>query len=206
MKKYIYIAIAILIIGSLLGNIFLSKRVSSLSTEVSHLETIRLGYEQENSSLKEDLNSQAIRFEYNIAQLSFSKDSILQKLNNARNELRIKDKQLKELAYISSQANIKDTLILRDTLFREQVSVDTTINNPWYKLNLTLNYPSKITTAIEVPSEKVLITHSEKVVLNPSKCAFINWFKKKQTIVEVEVLESNPYIVSKQNKFIEIIK
>jgi hypothetical protein len=42
--------------------------------------------------------------------------------------------------------------------------------------------------------------------LNPTGCWLKDLFKKKSKVVEVEVVEKNPYIKSDNQKFIEIVK
>ena len=121
--------------------------------------------------------------------------------------LKIKDKEIRDLAYLLSTASRVDTLFVRDTIFQEGVKIDTTItDDKWYSLNLGLHYPNEVIVEPQFKSEKNLIFFVRKEVLNPSKCRFINLFRKKAKVMEVVVEEKNPYITNDKQKFIHIVK
>ena len=85
--------------------------------------------------------------------------------------------------------------------------MDTTIKDEWYQLNLGLRYPNTIITNPSFISEKYIVLNYKKETINPpKKCAIARWFQKKHKVVEVNIIEKNPYIENKQQKFIEIIK
>lgn len=161
-----------------------------------------LAYITENSSLK-DKN---IEYKYTIDQLNTSKDSLVQEIVKVKNQLKVKDKQLASLAYLQSIISIKDTVRLTDTIFVKNTKIDTIINNKWYVVGLCLEHPNMVGLDISVPSEKYIVSSYNKVLLNPSTCKVKNWLRRKSTIVEVEVVEKNPYIINNQQKFIEVIR
>ena len=158
----------------------------------------------ENSSLKEENRV----FKFTIEQLNHYNDSILQKMNEVRKELKIKDKDLKQMQYLLSEAQKKDTVIFRDTLFREPtLKIDTLLGDRWYQMKLELRYPSTIITEPKFVSEKyVIVDYKKETIDPPKKCAIARWFQKKHKVVEVEVVEKNPYIENKQQRFIEIVR
>ena len=158
----------------------------------------------ENSSLKEENRV----FKFTVEQLNYYNDSILQKMNDVRKELKIKDDNLKQMQYLLSEATKKDTIVFRDTLFREPtLNIDTLIGDKWYQMRLGLKYPSTITTDPKFVSEKYIMVDYKKETINPPKKFFLfRWFQRKHTILEVNMVERNPYIENKNNRFIEIIK
>lgn len=202
MKKYIYIFIGILIVALLGTSFYLYKRQQSLLKDLGRLRTIEMSYAQENDSLK----NKSVQAEYTIAELKESKDSVIQKLNAVRKELKIKDKKIENLSYIASTASRTDTVKFIDTLFVKDIKIDTTIKDEWYKVQLGLEYPSSIVVSPEFKSEKYIVASSKKVPIRPAKTKFGNLFRKKKKIVEVEVVEENPYIINKQQKFIQVVK
>ena len=161
-------------------------------------------YSQELSSEK----NKNVVYKLTIDQLKNYNDSILIKLDEARKELKIKDKDLKGLQYVSSTFTKRDTVTLRDTLFREpSFTMDTLISNEWYKVGLGLRYPSTVIVEPEFKSEKYLIVASKKETVNPPKKFFLlRWFQKKHRVVSIYVVERNPYVQGEQNKFVEIVK
>lgn len=158
----------------------------------------------ENSKLR----NQNRAFQFTVEQLGYFNDSILQKMNDVRRELKIKDDNLKQMQYLLSEAQKKDTVVFRDTLFRKPtLKIDTLLGDRWYQMKLGLRYPSTIITEPKFVSEKYIVVDYRKETIDPPKKFFIaRWFQKKHKVVEVEVVEKNPYIENKQQRFIEIVK
>lgn len=147
-------------------------------------------------------------FKLTVDQLNYYNDSITNKLNEARKELGIKDKQLEQLEYISTQVSKPDTLVLKDTIFKDKEFVlDTTLGDKWVNTKLHLQYPGIIGVEPTVNSEKTIVLYSSRETVNPPKKFFLcRWFQKKHTVVKAVVKENNPYVVNQENVFIEIMK
>ena len=142
-----------------------------------------------------------------IDQLNYYNDSINQKIKEVQEELGIKNKNLKSIHYITETITKTDTLVLKDTIFREDFKLDTLIQDEWYKLSLGLAYPNKIAVSPSFNSEKYIVASYRKETVNPPKKFFLfRWFQRKHKVVEVEIVEKNPYINTKQQRYIEIIK
>lgn len=203
-KKYIRIGIVILVSLLAISTYTLYTNNKKLKEEISISMSNQKAFIAENSSLKEENRV----FKFTIEQLNHYNDSILQKMNEVRKELKIKDKDLKRMQYLLSEAQKKDTIVFRDTLFREPtLKIDTLLGDRWYQMKLELRYPSTIITEPKFVSEKYIIVDYKKETINPpKKCAIARWFQKKHKVVEVEVVEKNPYIENKQQRFIEIVK
>jgi hypothetical protein len=203
-KIIIKIFIIIFFIGSIASICLLYKNNKNLKEEVSIITANQKAFISENSSLKEENRV----FKFTVEQLNYYNDSILQKMNEVTKELKIKDNNLKQMQYLLSKAQRVDTLIFTDTLFiNSTVNIDTMIKDDWYQLNLGLRYPNTIIANPSFISEKYIVFNYKKETINPpKKCAIARWFQKKHKVVEVNVIEKNPYIENKQQKFIEIIK
>ena len=140
-------------------------------------------------------------------QLEYFNDSILKKLKEVKRELNIKDKDLKSLQYISSVATKVDTIVMRDTIFKENYRIDTIIANDWYKLKLGLYYPNEVIVNPTFKSEKyIVLSYRKETIDPPKKCWLLRLFQKKHKVVEVNIVEKNPYINNENSKFIEIVK
>ena len=203
-KKYIRIGIVILVSLLAISTYTLYTNNQKLKAEISISMSNQKAFIAENSSLKEENRV----FKFTIEQLNHYNDSILQKMNEVRKELKIKDGDLKQMQYLLSEAQKKDTIAFRDTLFREPtLKIDTLLGDRWYQMKLGLRYPSTIITEPKFVSEKYVIVDYKKETINPpKKCAIARWFQKKHKVVEVEVVEKNPYIENKQQRFIEIVE
>ena len=203
-KKYIRIGIVILVSLLATSTYTLYTNNQKLKEEISISISNQKAFIVENSSLKEENRV----FKFTVEQLNYYNDSILQKMNEVRKELKIKDRDLKQMQYLLSEAQKKDTIVFRDTLFREPtLKIDTLLGDRWYQMKLGLRYPSTIITEPKFVSEKYVIVDYKKETINPpKKCAIARWFQKKHKVVEVEVVEKNPYIENKQQRFIEIVK
>ena len=203
-KRYISIGIAILMSLLAVSTYTLYNRNQDLKEEISVSMSNQKAFIAENSSLKEENRV----FKLTVEQLNYYNDSILQKMNEVRKELKIKDKDLKQMQYLLSEATKKDTIVFRDTLFREStLDIDTLIGDKWYNIRLGLKYPNLITTNPTFISEKYIIVNKKKETINPPKKFFLfRWFQRKHWVMEVHIKEKNPYIKETNNKFVEIIE
>lgn len=147
-------------------------------------------------------------FKLTIDQLQYFNDSILRELNKTRESLKIKDSKLKSLQYLSSTFIKYDTLIIKDTLFKDpQIQVDTILSDEWYSIRIGLKYPSTITVNPMFRSVKHIVVSSRRETVNPPKKFFLfRWFQKKHTVLNIDVIEKNPYMKEQNSRYIEIIK
>lgn len=204
MVKYIKTIIAALIVFLSISSYILYTKNQSLKEELSISVSNEKAFIAENSSLKDENRV----FKFTVEQLNYYSDSILQKMNTVRKELNIKDKDLKQMQYLLSEATKKDTIVFRDTLFKElTLDIDTIIGDKWYSIKLGLKYPNLITTNPTFISEKYIIVNKKKETINPPKKFFLfRWFQRKHWVMEVHIKEKNPYIKEVNNKFVEIIE
>lgn len=147
-------------------------------------------------------------FKLTIDQLQYFNDSILRELNETRESLKIKDSKLKSLQYLSSTFIKYDTLVIKDTLFKDpQIQVDTVLSDEWYSVRIGLKYPSTITVNPMFRSIKHIVVSSRRETINPPKKFFLfRWFQKKHTVLNIDVIEKNPYMKEQNSRYIEIIK
>lgn len=202
--KYLRIIVSALLVSLAIGSYVLYNKNQSLEEELSISISNEKAFIAENSSLKDENRV----FKFTVEQLNYYNDSILEKMNEVRKELKIKDDNLKQMQYLLSEATKKDTIVFRDTLFREPtLNIDTLIGDKWYQMRLGLKYPSTITTDPKFVSEKYIMVDYKKETINPpKKCWLLRLFQKKHKVVEVNVVEKNPYIENKQQRFIEIVE
>ena len=204
MKRHIQI-IAVILISALGVTAYIQyKKVKSLNIELSISKSNEKAFIEENNELK-DRN---LAFKFTIDQINYLNDSLITKMNEVRKELKIKDKDLKQMQYLLSIAQKTDTIVFRDTLFRDRnLQIDTLLGDSWYNIKLGLRYPNLITTTPTFKSEKYIVTSSRKETIKPpKKCAIARWFQKKHKVVEVIIHEKNPYITNKETRFIEIVE
>lgn len=204
LKSWIYIGVAVLILG-MIGTIILqSSRIDSLKEDLS----ISIANEKALFAANDSLNNRGRTLQLTVEQLNYINDSIIVKMNEVRKELKIKDKNIKELEYQLSEARKTDTLIFRDTLFRNpELKIDTTLRDKWYSLNLKLEYPSTVIASPKFISERYVVQSLKKETIKPpKKCWLGRLFQRKHTIIETVVIEKSPYIINKQEKYIKIIE
>lgn len=205
MRRYIIIAVVVLISIGIMTTCGMYRQNKKLKEELSISVSNEKALFEENNSLE---NSGKM-LQLTVEQLNYFNDSLLIEMNNVRKDLGVKDKNLKHLQYLLSEANKIDTIVYRDTIFRDNiVSIDTLIQyNKWYSLKLGLRFPNIIIAEPSFTSEKfIVVDYRRETIDPPSKCFIKRWFQKKHNVVEVEVIEKNPYIQNKKQRFIEIIK
>lgn len=203
-KKSLKIIIVVLLCIFSISTYVSCERNKSLKNSLSLAISNEKAFVSENDSLR----NQNKVFKFTIDKLNYYNDSILQKMNDVRKELRVKDKNLVSLQYISSIASKKDTIVFTDTIFKDkEFKVDTIVSDKWYNLKLELKYPNLIYAEPTFNSEKYIIVTKKKETINPPKKFFLfRWFQKKHYVLEVIVKDKNPYVKETNNKFIEIIK
>lgn len=201
-KKWLTIVLLIIlpILSFFTYNLY--KQNIRLQENLSVAITNEKAYISENSSLKEESRV----FKFTVDQLTYYNDSLTQSMEKVRKELKIKDKNIKQMQYLLSEASKRDTIVFRDTIFTNSVSIDTIVGDKWYNLKLRLRYPSTVIADPTFVSEKYIMVSMRKETIDPPKK---NWllrlFQKKHRVAEVEVVEKNPYINSEKQRFIEII-
>lgn len=202
-KLIIGIVITAIIIALSTTIVIMNNRINVLNYEISNAITNIKAYELENSALRDD----TIEFKYTIEQLNYSKDSLNQRINKLRKDLKIKDKDIQKLQYMLSENQKKDSIVfVHDTLFRENIKVDTTLSDNWSKLHLQLEYPNTVLAEYSFKNESLVTTYIKRETVNPPhKCAFIRWFQKKHKVIHVEIKEQNPYCEIKEQRFINIV-
>ncbi len=204
LKSWIYIGVAVLILGMISVISLQSSRIDSLKEDLS----ISIANEKALFADNDSLSNRGRVLQLTVEQLNYINDSIIIKMNEVRKELKIKNKNIKELEYQLSEAKKTDTLIFRDTLFRNpEVKIDTTLRDKWYSLNLKLEYPSTVIASPKFISERYVVQSLRKETIKPpKKCWLGRLFQKKHKIIETVVIEKSPYIINKQEKYIKIIE
>ena len=200
MKKYLILAVIALTVALIVA--VEQARVERKKWEVA------MGNIKAYSSALSDEQDKSIALQLTVDQLEYYQDSILKKLDATRKELKIKKKNIKTVQYIESTFTRTDTIVLKDTLFKEpSFAMDTLIGDEWYSMKLGLKYPSMIAVKPDFKSEKHIIVSSKKETVNPPKKFFLfRWFQKKMTVVHVDVVEKNPYVNNQKSEYVEIIK
>lgn len=202
-SKYIRIALIAIFVGLVITVFIQHRNNKNLKKQVSVAVSNEKALFAEADSLKSTKQS----LQFTIQQLRYFNDSINTKLLNAAEELDKKDKDIKQLQYQLTQSTRIDTVVFRDTLFKDPtVKLDTTLGDKWYTVNLGLRYPSTIIVHPTFNNEAYTIFSYKKETIKPPKKFFLwRWFQRKQQIVEVNVIQKNPYTKNKEQRFIDII-
>ena len=200
MKKYLIITIIILL--AIIGAMWQQVKYANQKWETAEANV------KAYANLANTAQGKNAALQLTVDQLGYFKDSVLQELNNTRKELKIKDKNLKALQAVSSSFTKKDTITLRDTLFKDpSIAIDTIIGDKWYNVRLGLKYPSMVAVEPYFKSEKHIIVSSKKETVNPPKKFFLlRWFQRKHYVIHIEVKEKNPYVENESSKYVEVIK
>lgn len=191
-------------VGVIIALIIVTLGYFKLTNDYSRtIANFKAELEQKDTLL---VNSRRV-FSNTIAELKYSNDSITKVLLATAGSLKVKPKRITQIQYLEAKVSKTDTIVLKDTIFKEDTRLDTTLLDNWYSINLKLVYPDTIVTTPSFKSEKHVIIHKVKETINPPKKFFLlRWFQKKHTVLKVEVVEKNPYITNTENKFIEVIK
>lgn len=200
MKKWLFATIGVLCIALYVFYLQVQYSEEKWKTAMANVKA----YSNELSNEKEKNTA----FQLTVSQLKTLNDSVFRELDATRKELKIKDKNLKSLQQVSSSFTRTDTLVLKDTLFKEpSLAVDTVFGDEWYSTQLVLRYPSSIVVRPAFHSKKHIVVSLKKETVNPPKKFFLfRWFQKKHKVLQVDVVEKNPYVENASSKYVEIIR
>ena len=165
-------------------------------------------------ALNDTLRSTNRMFEFKASQLNYLNDSLVNQMNIIRKRIGVKDKNLKGLGYIKSTVRIHDTVLVNRIRDGDKtLSIDTVINKKWYQIEIDYKgsrcseCKDTLIVSPKVSSEKyVVISTSKEYVDAPKKWWLQRIFQKKEEVVDVKVVETNPYIYSDHERFIKVIK
>ena len=165
-------------------------------------------------ALNDTLRSTNRMFEFKASQLNYINDSLVNQMNIIRKNMGVKDKNLKGLVYIKSTVRIHDTVLVNRIRDGDKtLSIDTVINKKWYQIEIDYKgsrcseCKDTLIVSPKVSSEKyVVISTSKEYVDAPKKWWLQRIFQKKEEVVDVKVVETNPYIYSDHERFIKVIK
>ena len=203
LKYYIIGILIVTLIGLGVTIKLQSNKIKEIKSELLVSENNKKAYEAERDSLKD----KSIQFQYTIEQLNHSSDSLINRINEIKKQLKLKDNKINELQYFVSLNNKRDSIIVRDTIFQQGVALDTLIGDDWSHLAIRAEYPNFLDVDYSFRNETLVVMHDSRVTVDPpKKCWIGRLFQKKQTIVEIDVVQENPYCENKESKFIKIIK
>lgn len=119
-------------------------------------------------------------YQMTIGQMKYYQDSILKELNSTRKQLKVKDKNVKSIQYVASTFIKRDTIVAKDTIFKEPAFImDTLLYDNWYSVRIGLSYPSTVTVEPQFKSEKHIVVSTKKETVNPPKKFFLfRWLQK----------------------------
>lgn len=193
----------LIVLGVIMTITIMHKQIQSLTDQLSVSVSNEKAYAVENS----DLNEKNRVFQFTIEQLQYSNDSLNRKILSVVRENDIKDRNIRSLQYQLERFSKTDTIVLRDTIFRDPTfRLDTCIMDEWNTSCISLAYPGQIGISNSYVNEKYIIVNSKREPIRPHKCGFVNFFRKKHTILEIDVIDKNPYVKTERQRFIEIIK
>ena len=204
MKSWLWTLLVVLIVGVISALSFQASRIKDLNERLERSEHNEWVLLNEKDSLRK---ASGVLY-LTIEQLSEVNDSILKRMNEVREELKIKNKELQEMSYQLSEASKTDTLYLKDTIFRDpEFKLDSLISDRWYSMRLQMEYPSTVIVSPSFTSERyVNMSLRKEYVGTPKKCWIARIFQKKHKVMSVDVVEKNPYIKVKEQRYIKIVE
>ena len=100
LSKYIKILVLVIVGILSISTYILYQNNKSLESQLDISKSNEKAFAIENSGLKDQNRA----FQFTVEQLEYFNDSLITKMNEVRKELRIKDKDLKQMQYLLSEA------------------------------------------------------------------------------------------------------
>lgn len=187
------------IISLLTVTIFvLGGQLNKKNEEINRLSNNIQAYEQLVTN-KEEINT---TLQLTVKELTNSQDSLLQQLNTVRQELKVKNKNLKQAQVINTV--IKDTVtkvITVDKNFNETLKI-----NPLTTIKVSRT-DSILTAKIDIQNQQILFIEEKKVYKNKYKNGWIRFWHfdwKKIRVRKYQIQNSNPLIRVTDTRIVEI--
>lgn len=199
MKKYIRIikVVLVILVISVISILVINNRNLRESVSVYDNNFKALNLERDS------LSKATIAYRFSVEQLEYINDSIIEDLNNTRKQLQIKDKEILQMQSIKTEISTKDSIYIKDTIFRDIfVKLDTIISDKWHTIAISLQ-PSKLIIDAKYHSELQVFAKSSKEIMGtPKKCFVGRMFQKKHKVIRVDVMDKNPNAIITEKKFI----
>ena len=184
--------------------------ISLLFKEIKTLKT-NLDYAENNVKAYASLNDSLIQnnrvFSLKIEDLSRLNDSIFNEMKSVSDRLKMRENQIKQMQYLKDQYNKVDTVFVKgDTIFKEpNFKLDTLFGDEWGKTKLQMEYPNSIIIGHSYVNKKHIILSSKKEPVKHRKWFLPRWFTRKRIYVEATVIDENPYVETKESRFVEAL-
>lgn len=169
-------------------------RISQIYNNYKYYESQFNDTEKENRVLQLTVN-----------ELKLSKDSLVQAVNKAKKELKVKDQNLKEAHVINTE--MKDTttvkIITKEVDFTKELKLNslTTIT--------VSRKDSILTTILDLKNQQILIVEEKKEYRNKYKNGFVRFLHfdwKRDKVKKYSIINSNPLIKVTDTRVLEIPK
>lgn len=178
------------------------KQVNNLKTSLDYAENNVKAY----ASLNDSITQNNRVFSLKIEDLTRLNDSLFLEMKSVSDRLKIREDRIRQMQYMMDSYNKTDTVIIRDTIFKETgFKLDTLFGDEWGKTKLQLEHPNTIIVGHSYTNKKHVIFASYKEPIKERKWFLPRWFTRKKTYVEATVVDENPYVETKETRFIECL-
>lgn len=178
------------------------KQVNNLKTNLDYAENNVKAY----ASLNDSITQNNRVFSLKIEDLTRLNDSLFLEMKSVSDRLKIREDRIKQMQYLMDSYNKTDTVIVRDTIFKKTgFKLDTLFGDKWGKTRLQLEHPNTIIVGHSYTNKKHVIFASYKEPIKERKWFLPRWFTRKRTYVEATVVDENPYVETKETRFIECL-
>ena len=178
------------------------KQVNNLKTSLDYAENNVKAY----ASLNDSITQNNRVFSLKIEDLTRLNDSLFLEMKSVSDRLKIREDRIRQMQYMMESYNKTDTVVVRDTIFKETgFKLDTMFGDEWGKTRLQLEHPNTIIVGHSYTNKKHVIFASYKEPIKERKWFLPRWFTRKRTYVEATVVDENPYVETKETRFIECL-
>lgn len=191
-----------IVLAAISAIMFYQKQINNLKTSLDYAENNVKAY----ASLNDSITQNNRVFSLKIEDLTRLNDSLFLEMKSVSNRLKMREDRIRQMQYMMDSYNKTDTVIVRDTIFRETgFKLDTLFGDEWGKTRLQLEHPNTIIVCHSYTNKKHVIFASYKEPVKGRKWFLPRWFTRKRTYVEATVVDENPYVETKETRFIECL-
>lgn len=148
-------------------------------------------------------HAKSIMFNQTLNEFKNSTDSINRRMHNL---LKQQDKKLKNLETALYHVTEVDTTLTK--IINIPTMPDTTLDlSNEHITNIIKLSPTLVSSKVSLEDELIgSFDYKRETVKPPHKFFLFRWFQKRHTIVEADIMHTNPIIKNKSQRFIKIIE
>jgi len=135
-----------------------------------------------------------------------SRDSIIAKMRDQLKNANIKLQNALSIAYVDTEVTVDTVIKYRPVKVGTKIDTLLDFSKLPHIENTVKLTDTTATNKLVIKNEQYILTNADKEFVKPRKAFFLwRWFQRKHWVIYTDIHNSNPYITTKNARFITIV-